>query len=83
MVVNDEYWPAFEVFTRCESQWTLDPAGRRHGLYYPSVEIVIRARGLDLGTTLDHVHYLELGARMAYNGASPEEVRQLIHGEDL
>ena len=82
-VLNYECWPAFEVFQFCSTQWNFNPVGGRSGLNYPSVVSVAEVKKLDVETILEQVHYLELGALMAYNGADVSKLQRYLYGEDL
>lgn len=82
-VINHDCWPAFEVFQFCATQWNFNPGGGRSGLSYPSVVAVIQSRELEVGPILEQVHYLELGALMAYNGADASKLQRFLYGEDV
>jgi Phage related hypothetical protein (DUF1799) len=72
--LNYDYWPAFDLFRRCSTQWRVSPMGQRTGLDYSAVLSLAMLYGVNDHDTFDQVQSLELGALAAYMGKTLESL---------
>lgn len=74
IVINDECWQAFEIFSFCSTQWRTSATGGRTGLDYTAVYTIAKVWGCADKQTMDYIRYLEAGAIMQYLGKNPESL---------